>query len=84
MKLEILAPPLRKILESELARGNEVQEVTAWPPKCHLLVILRRPFSMRYEPEPHVEFAEVNDMHYWKGEYRFRGGVQTVACNFGR
>ena len=77
-----MAAPLQKILEAELAAGNEVKEVSSWPPKCALLVILRRPFSQAYAQNSDVEFAAINDTHYWKAEYRYKGGVQTLACGF--
>lgn len=84
MSVEFLSEPLKKILDAELALGNQIQEISAWPPRCHLLVILRKPFNHQYEVGPDVEFAEINDTHYWKSEYRYRGGIQALACNFGR
>ena len=83
MSVELLVAPLKKILDAELARGNTVQEVSDWPPKCQLIVILKRPFHRPYELEPHVEFRELNDPHYWKSEYSYRGGTQVLACSFG-
>lgn len=77
-----MAAPLQRILDAELAAGNEVTEVSAWPPKCALLVILRRPFSQTYAEDNNVEFSETNDSHYWKAEYQFKGGLQTLACGF--
>ena len=84
MSVELLAAPLKKILDAELALGNSIQEVSNFPPKCFLLVILKRPFNRPYELEGCVEFAEINDPHYWKSEYRYRGGAQCLACGFGR
>jgi len=78
-----LVPELQSILDAELARGNEIDEVSCWPPKCSLLVILKRPFGKSYLPLSHVEFASINDTHYWKEEYRFKGGIQTIACKSG-
>jgi hypothetical protein len=75
-----MASPLQAILDAELAAGNEVAEVTAWPPKCQLLVILREPFRRSYTMSEGVEFAEINDGHYWKSEYRYNGGMHTLAC----
>jgi hypothetical protein len=77
-----LAPPLLAILEAELARGNEITEVSDWPPKCSLLVVLRMPFHHEYPTSTDVEFASINDRHYWKDEYRFKGGMHTLACGF--
>lgn len=82
-KKPVMAPPLQSILEAELARGNEVVEVADWPPKCQLLVILKIPFQKSYLPLPEVEYADINDSHYWKAEYNFKGGLQCLACRFG-
>ena len=84
MSVELLSEPLKKILDAELELGNQIQEVSAWPPRCQLLVILQRPFNHQYEVGLNVEFAEINDRNYWKSEYRYRGGTQVLACNFGR
>lgn len=82
MNLDALAEPLKKILEAELAAGNEIKEVSAWPPKCQLLVILRRSFKTQYATTPDLQFEAINDPHYWQAEYRYRGGLQTLACGF--
>jgi hypothetical protein len=78
-----LASPLAEILQAELAAGNQIAETSAWPPKCELLVILRRPFTQPYPLPDSVELEAVNDPHYWLAEYRFRGGLHTLACGFG-
>ena len=77
-----MAEPLQRILDAELAKGNEIVEVADWPPKCRLLVILRSRFHDDYLPLAEVEYAEINDPHYWQAEYDFRGGQQTLACGF--
>jgi hypothetical protein len=79
---DLLAPALQGILDAELAHGNEISEVTDWPPVCELLVILRKPFHESYLPLANVEYAHINDSHYWKAEYRVMGGKQTLACGF--
>jgi hypothetical protein len=78
-----LAAPLRAILEAELAQGNVIDEVADWPPRCELLVILRRPFAAAYPTGPDVKFTAIEDRHYWKSEYNLDGGRQTLACGFG-
>lgn len=83
MALDALATPLRWILDEELARGNEVREVSDWPPTCRLLVILARPFARAYEVGDDVTFRELDDPHYWKAEYGYGGGVHCLACGFG-
>jgi hypothetical protein len=77
-----MAGPLQAILEAELARGNTVVEVSSWPPKCRLLVLLKRPFHDRYAPADRVAYAHINDPHYWKSEYRFNDGEEVLACGF--
>jgi hypothetical protein len=77
-----MAASLQAILDAELVAGNVVAEVSDWPPKCELFVLLRRPFARRYAADGGLQFAEVNDSHYWKAEYRFDGGVQVLACGF--
>lgn len=39
-----MASPLQTIHEAELLAWNRIVEVTAWPPKCELLVILAKNF----------------------------------------
>jgi hypothetical protein len=78
-----LVQPLKSILDAELAAGNTIAEVADWPPKCSLLIILRRPFHQRYAETADVEYADINDRHYWKAEYRYKGGQQCLACGFG-
>lgn len=77
-----MAAPLQRILEAELARGNTIAEVSAWPPKCRLLVLLKRPFSGCYDAPGEVEYAKIDDRHYWKSEYRFNDGEEVLACGF--
>ena len=76
-----MEPPLQAILEAELAKGNEIREVSGWPPKCKLLVILQYRFAGSYEVTGEIEFRTLNDPHYWYSEYKFKGGVQTLACH---
>ena len=78
-----LAAPLRVILDAELARGNVIDEVADWPPRCELLVILRRPFAARYAAGPGMVYTVIEDRHYWKSEYSMDGGRQALACGFG-
>lgn len=77
-----MVAPLQRILDAELARGNMVAEVSAWPPKCRLLVLLKHPFHTRYEVPPEIEYSSLVGPHYWKSEYRFNGGEEVLACGF--
>jgi hypothetical protein len=83
MTLADLVSPLKAILDSELDARNRVVEVTSWPPKCELLVILENEFQRSHCMGQEVEYAQINDPHYWLAEYRYQGGVQTLACKFG-
>lgn len=77
-----MALPLQTILDAELVAGNRIVEVTAWPPKCELLVILARNFLSKSTLAADVSFHEIDDSHYWKAEFRYKGGVQVLACRF--
>lgn len=78
----LLAPPLRQILEHELASGNRIAEVLAWPPRFSLLVILEHPFTKDYPSQDGIEFSEVNDIHYWKAQYAHTQAMHALACGF--
>ncbi|GAA2829406.1 hypothetical protein EDC40_102166 [Aminobacter aminovorans] len=77
-----MAPPLQAILLSELSRGNSILSVGDWPPDCRLFVMLARPFRKKYVMTTDVEYAVVNDPHYWKAEYLYRNGLECLACGF--
>lgn len=77
-----MAAPLEQILSAELDAGNAIAEISAWPPRCHLLVILKYPFRGKYATSEDVQFETINDPHYWLAEYRYQGGIQTLACRF--
>ena len=77
-----MALPLQAILDAELAAGNRIYEVTAWPPKCGLLVILTKDFLTNPTLPTDVTFHQIDDCHYWKAEYRYNGGMQLLACRF--
>lgn len=77
-----MAPALQSILEAELMAGNTVVEVSCWPPKCTLLVILGHEFKTTVHVSDNVTFHEINDPHYWKAEYRYGGGTEVLACKF--
>lgn len=77
-----MALPLQTILDAELLAGNRIVEVTDWPPKCELLVILARNFLSKSILAEDVSFHKIDDPHYWKSEFRYKGGVQVLACRF--
>ena len=77
-----MAPALQAILSSELARGNTIREISEWPPKCRLFVLLDRPFKKKYALSPDISYEELNDPHYWKAEYAYKDGTECLACGF--
>lgn len=77
-----LALPRQAILDAELAAGNRIAEVTAWPPKCGLVVILTKDFLTKPTLPDDVTFHQIDDTHCWKAEYRYQGGMQLLACRF--
>lgn len=78
--LPALAGPLQTILDAELARGNRILDVSAWPPKCRTLVLLTRPFARKYALVPGLEFHNTDDPHYWKAEYMYPVGLEQSDC----
>ena len=83
MLLQGLSPQLQCILDAELVAGNSIAEVSSWPPKCSLLIILKHPFHCSHLLPDDVEYFEINDPHYWKSEFRYKDGWQIIACRFG-
>lgn len=77
-----MAFPLQAILDAELAAGNRIVEVTDWPPKCELLVILARDFLTKSTEDADVSLHQIDEPHYWRAEFRYRGGLQVLACRF--
>lgn len=77
-----MAPPLQAILDAELEAGNTIVEVSAWLPKCRLIVILGHQFGTRPRDSAGVTFHQINDPHYWKAEYRYDDGSEVLACRF--
>ncbi|MAP94906.1 MAG: hypothetical protein CMK07_08145 [Ponticaulis sp.] len=69
------------VLETELAAGNQITEVSDWPPKCKKLVILMRRFSRAY-PDAALTYQELNDPHYWFADYMVGDGEEVLACRF--
>ena len=75
-----LAPPLRAILDAELAAGNSISEVAKWSPTCALFVLLGSPFRTGPHTGLDLEYRILNDPHYWKADYMYRNGEQCLAC----
>lgn len=70
---------LAEILKAELAGGNEIAEVSAWPPKCKTLILLKSRFHKSYEIQ-NLKYRKINDPHYWHSEYSTENGRECLAC----
>ena len=83
--IEALSSEMKKILDAELAAGNEIQQThKGWSSPDHICVFLKYPFraSVEYD-ESKVKYTDIDDRHYWKAEYDDMSSSQTIACNFG-
>lgn len=81
MTLKFKSIALNAILEAELAAGNRITEISAWPPHCDTLIILEFRFIKPYDV-PALEYHELNDTHYWYAEYAHSERKETLACRF--
>lgn len=75
-----MVAPLQRLLDAELRAGNRIAEVSNWPPKCRLLVILEHHFRANETVPSEVVFQELHSPHYWRAEYRYDGGTEVLAC----
>lgn len=75
-------PALRKILEAELAAGNEVAETGGgWPDPDSIFIRLKKPFLTPHQPPPPgVIYTEPNDPHWWKADYSSLSPRHILAC----
>ena len=83
--IEALSSEMKKILDAELAAGNEICEThKGWGSPDHICVFLKYPFmaSVEYDKSK-VRYVDIDDRHYWKAEYDDMTAHQTIACDFG-
>lgn len=73
---------LMAILREEIAAGNQVVEVAAWPPRCRLFVLLAHPFHRRYETGTDIVHTELKDTHYWPEDYSTTDRSECLASGF--
>ncbi len=81
-RLPNLSPDLMAVLNEEIAMGNQVVEVSAWPPLCRLFVMLEKPFHRRYETGATIVHTVLNDSHYWREDYSTLDKSECLACRF--
>jgi hypothetical protein len=79
-----LPPPLRAILDAEIARGNHVSETWEGWPENGTAVMLARSFGADYPLQDGLRYVDVNDRHYWRAEYDLdhEGRILILACGF--
>jgi hypothetical protein len=82
--LDRLSPPLRPLLEAELAAGNEVQDFGAdFPRPGSFLVRLKCKFrAIPAELPAGVTYRELNDVHWWQAEYEHTPSGHYLVCGF--
>jgi RimJ/RimL family protein N-acetyltransferase len=79
--LKTLHPALRAILTAEIDAGNEIVETSqGWPDPDSVFVRLRQPFRTRPSLPDGVQYAELNDPHWWKAEFSTRSPRHILAC----
>jgi GNAT superfamily N-acetyltransferase len=75
-----LHPALRRILDAERAAGNEIAESSlGWPEPGSVFVRLKHPFRAAHAVPEGVTYAEPDDPHWWKAEYRTGSPCHTLA-----
>ena len=74
---------LQLILQTELAKGNEVVETwRGWPEPESVGVALGRPFRVDHVLPTGVVFRNVDDPHWWKAEYAHEPSCHLLICRF--
>jgi hypothetical protein len=81
-ELPDFSPELMAVLNEEISAGNQVVEVSAWPPLCRLFVMLEKPFHRRYEADATIVHTVLNDPHYWLEDYSTVDKSECLACRF--
>jgi hypothetical protein len=79
-----LPPPLRAILDAEIARGNYVSETWEGWPANGTMVMLGRSFGADYPLNDGLRYSDVNNRHYWRAEYDLdhEGRIFILGCGF--
>jgi hypothetical protein len=79
-----LCPELRVLLDAELKAGNRITDTSkGWPKPNSIFVLLAEPFKAMPAPlPPGVNHVDVDDPHWWKGEYKHTPTGHVLACRF--
>ena len=82
--IERISNILKIILEKEIKSGNEIFETwNGWPYNSTVISLLY-PFKVNLEIiTENISFKELNDVHYWKAEYRDLLTNDLLICKFG-
>lgn len=79
-----LCPHLQPLLDAELTAGNTIRDEGPSPAAPTApLVLLARPFAAAPAVCPDaLQYAVINDPHWWLAEYRCREHHDVLACAF--
>ena len=82
--IDSLCEELRRILLSELEAGNRVVDIgPGMMREDAVVVVLEKPFlSSPVYDSAAVEYADVNDPHWWKAEFSCKLHGHRLACRF--
>jgi hypothetical protein len=82
--LDRLPPPLRALLDAEIARGKYVVKTWEGWPENGTMVMLGCSFGADYPLKDGLRYVDVNDRHYWRAEYDLdhAGRIFILGCGF--
>jgi uncharacterized protein (TIGR02569 family) len=78
-----LSGPIKEILASELAAGNQIVSASDDWPTQNANIILKDHFAQDYRAlYPGLEYTFDNDPHYWRDAYSDRENQEFIAVKF--
>ena len=79
---EKINPLLKELVFRELEEGNIIYDVTMdYPEPGSVHISMQSEFMLRHELKE-VTYNELQDHHYWKGEYSVGKPAHLVTCPF--
>jgi hypothetical protein len=78
-----LSGPIKEILASELAAGNQISQASDDWPTDKANIVLKERFAKDYRPlYPNLKYTFDNDPHYWRDAYLDRENQEFIAVKF--
>jgi hypothetical protein len=78
-----LSGPIKEILASELAAGNQIVEASDEWPTEKANIWLKNRFAKDYRPlYPSLKYSFVNDAHYWLDDYLDKDNQEFIAVRW--